>query len=123
MIALPWTAPSASAAKGILHAPSAPNRQTIAPETRDALLSAIAKARVWIEDLVASRASSFAQIAAREGKVERHVRFLAPLAFVSPHVVSAIMDGTAPADLTVTAHAKALPYSWAERQRRLGLRN
>jgi DNA invertase Pin-like site-specific DNA recombinase len=122
MIALPWAAPSVSATKGILHAPSAPNRQSMAPETRDALLSAIAKARAWVEDLIAGRASSFEQIAEQEGKVERHVRFLAPLAFVSPGVVKAIMDGAAPADLTVTALAKALPYSWVEQERRISPR-
>jgi site-specific DNA recombinase len=36
-------------------------------------------------------------IARREGKVERHIRLLAPLAFVSPRIVSALLDGTAPA--------------------------
>jgi hypothetical protein len=30
-------------------------------------------------------------------------------------------DGTAPADLTVTGLAKALPYSWAEQERKFGL--
>jgi site-specific DNA recombinase len=83
-------------------------------------MRAIAKARAWVEDLASARISSFAEIAAREG-IERHVRFLAPLAFVSPSVLSAIMDGTAPAHLTVTLLAKALPYSWAEQDRRLGL--
>jgi hypothetical protein len=48
------------------------------------------------------------------------VRFLAPLAFVSPRLVAAIADGTAPADLTVTTLAKALPYLWSEQDRRLG---
>jgi site-specific DNA recombinase len=57
----------------------------------------------------------------REGKVERHVRFLAPLAFTSPRLIAAIADGSAPADLTVTALAKALPYVWAEQDRRSGL--
>jgi hypothetical protein len=34
---------------------------------------------------------------------------LAPLAFLSPRIIAAIVDGTAPADLTVTGLAKALP--------------
>src|SRR5665811_2528600 len=46
---------------------------------------------------------------------------LAPLAFVSPRIITAIVDGTAPADLTVTGLAKALPYSWAEQERSIGL--
>jgi hypothetical protein len=41
-------------------------------------------------------------IARREAKAERHVRHLAPLAFVSPRIITAIMNGTASAGLTVT---------------------
>ena len=65
------------------------------------------------------RTATFAQIARREGKVERHVRLLAPLAFLSPRIVAAIMDGTAPTNLTATSLACALPYSWAEQESRL----
>jgi site-specific DNA recombinase len=60
-------------------------------------------------------------IARREGRVERHIRLLAPLAFVSPRIVSALLDGTAQAGLTLTQLARALPSSWAEQERRLGL--
>jgi hypothetical protein len=35
--------------------------------------------------------------------------------------VSAFVDGTAPADLTVTSLAKALPYSWIEQEQSIGL--
>jgi hypothetical protein len=49
----------------------------------------------------------------------RHIRLLAPLAFLSPRIVSTILDGTAPADLTLTTLARVLPYSWAEQERRL----
>jgi len=55
--------------------------------------------------------------AEREAVGERHIRLLAPLAFLSPRIIAAIADGTAPADLTVTGLAKALPYSWAEQER------
>jgi hypothetical protein len=87
---------------------------------REALLIAIAKARQWIDDLAHGRAASFAVIARREGKVERHIRLLAPLAFVSPRIVSALLDGTAPADLTLTKLIRALPYCWAEQEQRVG---
>jgi site-specific DNA recombinase len=116
---IPWTHTATSAAKGILHAPS-PHR-VMSRETRDALLTAIGKARVWIDDLAKGRAASFAEIAQREGKVERHIRFLAPLAFVSPGLITAIIDGSAPVDITATELAKSLPYSWAEQRRRLCL--
>ncbi len=91
------------------------------PESRDALLAAIAKARLWMDEIRLSRVASFAAIAEREGQGERHIRLLAPLAFVSPRIIAAIVDGTAPASLTVTGLAKAIPYSWAEQEQGIGL--
>jgi site-specific DNA recombinase len=64
------------------------------------------------------RSASFAEIAEREAQGERHIRLLAPLAFLSPCIIAAIV---APADLTVTGLAKAVPYSWAEQEERIGL--
>lgn len=90
------------------------------PEAREVLLAAVAKARGWIEDLRLGRVATLAEIAGREGLGERHVRLLALLAFVSPGIIVAIADGTAPADLTVTGLAKVLPYSWAEQEKRFG---
>jgi site-specific DNA recombinase len=54
---------------------------------------------------------SFAEIAEREAQGERHIRLLAPLAFLSPRIIAAIVAGL----------AKALPYSWAEQEERVGL--
>src|SRR5262249_19205228 len=120
-ITLPWTPPSYVATKGIVHAPFAV--PAMKRESRDALLTAITKARRWIEDLRLGRIESLAKIAEREALGERHTRLLAPLAFVSPRIIAAIVDGTAPADLTVTGLAKALPYSWAEQEHSTGLHN
>ena len=92
------------------------------PSRREALLIAIAKARGWVDELVNGRVGSFAMLARREGKAERHIRLLMPLAFASPRIVSSILEGTAPAGLTITALARALPWSWAEQERRLALR-
>jgi site-specific DNA recombinase len=83
-----------------------------ADETRDAILLATAKARSWIDDIVSGRVQSFDEIAEREGKVERHIRLLAPLAFIPPRTLAAIIDGTGPHDATVTALAQAVPYRW-----------
>jgi len=94
--------------KGVVHSPSA---GPLTQESRDALLSAVAKARRWIEDLVEGRASSFSEIAKREGRGERYIRLLAPLAFVPPAMISEIMNGAA-SSLTVTGLAKNVPSSW-----------
>jgi DNA invertase Pin-like site-specific DNA recombinase len=117
-IAVPWTSPVPIAVKGIVHVPA--HNTPIKPGRREVLLIAIAKARQWMDDLAHGRVASFAVIARREEKVERHIRLLAPLAFLSPRIVSALLEGTAPADLTLTKLARALSYSWAEQERRVG---
>jgi hypothetical protein len=81
-ITLPWTAPSFAAVKGIIHEPGA--KPVMKPESRDALLTAIAKARGWIDAIRLGRFASFAEIANQEAHCERHIRLLAPLAFLSP---------------------------------------
>jgi site-specific DNA recombinase len=109
-ITLPWTMTDTIMAKGIIYSPS--STQAAGAEQRDALLSAIAKARAWINDLVEGRVASFAEIAKREGKVERHIRLLAPLAFVSPNIVANILNGNAHSH-GVTTFAKRLTYCWS----------
>ena len=118
-ITVPWTRPVPAAVKGIIHVPA--HNTPITPSRRDALLMAIAKARKWIDELAHGRLGSLAVLARREGKLERHIRLLLPLAFLSPRIVSGLLDGTAPAGLTITALARALPWSWADQERRLGL--
>jgi hypothetical protein len=118
-IAVPWTSPVPAAVKGIIHVPA--HNTPMTPSRRDALLTAIAKARNWADELAHGRVGSFAVLARREGKVERHIRLLVPLAFLSPRIVSGLLDGTAPAGLTIATLARALPLSWAEQERRLGL--
>jgi DNA invertase Pin-like site-specific DNA recombinase len=119
VIALPWAAPSFTAKKGIVRTPS--QQSGMKPETRDALLIAVAKARSWIDDLVDGSVSSLADIAKLENKVERHIRLLAPLAFVSPRIVAAIIDGSAPNSITVTGLARRLSSSWAGQERQIRL--
>jgi site-specific DNA recombinase len=119
-ITVPWTSPVPAAVKSIIRMPA--HNTPITPSRRDALLIAIAKARKRIDELAQGRLGSFAVLARREGKLERHIRLLLPLAFISPRIISGLLDGTAPASLTITALARALPWSWAEQERRLGLR-
>ena len=88
-------------------------------EHRNTLLTAIAKARLWVDDLTQGRVASFGEIADLEGKVERYIRLLTPLAFVSPRIINVIVDGAVPAALTLTDLAKALPHSWAAQEHRL----
>jgi site-specific DNA recombinase len=110
-ISLPWNAPAFVSAKGVLHQPD--EQPTLRVDTRDAILLAVAKARVWIDDLASGRVRSFTEIATCEGKVERHIRLLAPLAFLPLGILTAITNGTLRQDVTVTTLARDVPYSWA----------
>ena len=111
VINIPWMPAKTALAKGVIDPPPA-NRPTNVGN-RDALLLAIAKARAWIADLTEGRVNSLADIAKREGKVERHIRLLAPLAFVSPDTISDIIDGSSP-PIGVTELAKKVAYSWKQ---------
>lgn len=85
------------------------------PDRAHELLAAIAKARSWLEELTADR-TTIAEIDRLEGRGERHIRLLLPLAFVSPSFVGALADGTAPSSIPITELAQLLPNSWADQQ-------
>jgi hypothetical protein len=73
--------------------------QALKIANRDALLATIARARRWVEDIRLGRVTSLAEIAQNESQGERYIRMLMALAFVSPRIIAAIIEGTVPADL------------------------
>jgi site-specific DNA recombinase len=111
--------PNGPIRKGIDRAPQAGN--AIDPREREVLLQAIARARGWVDAVLTNRADSFEAIAACEAIGERHVRRIAPLAFLSPRIIQAIADGMAPSGLTVSSLTLSLPYGWAAQERMIGL--
>ena len=104
--------------KGVSHSPS--GRQAIDEVTRSALLTSIARSRAWVDTIVKHPAADTGTIAKRENLAERRVRFLAPLAYLSPRIIEAIAEGRAPVDLTVTRLARNLPTVWADQEEQLG---
>ncbi|WP_026605879.1 recombinase family protein [Methylocapsa acidiphila] len=119
LLSIPWSPPVARRRKGVVHLPGS---HDLDPRDRDVLLTAIAKARSWMNDLMDGRVQSFEELAEREQKVVRHIRFLAPLAFLSPRIVAAIANGDVPASVTVSGLVRSLPFNWAEQEQRFGLR-
>ena len=77
------------------------------------VVAAIAKSRQWISDLVRG-ARTVEEIAKAEGKGDRQIRLLLPLAFAGPTLVKAALASKLPPKLTVTELARALPRSWKE---------
>jgi hypothetical protein len=112
-------APTLLAQKGIAREPV--DNGHIDTATREKLLNAIRRASRWVEAVRSGEAQSFDEIAAQEGIGERHVRWLTPLAYLSPKVVSAILVEAAPAGTTVAMLAKALSHSWSAQERMFGL--
>lgn len=114
VVSLPWEPTKFIAVKGIVPS-SAETSPTLKSESREAILTAIAKARLWVDELTNDKVSII-DIAKREGKIERHIRLLLPLAFVSPATVRKTASGAALAHMTVTGLAKVVPYSWTSRR-------
>ncbi|ODN68017.1 recombinase family protein [Methylobrevis pamukkalensis] len=115
-IVAPFTWQPQGRRKGIIHEPSS-QQAAIDPDTSRTILAAIGRARRWMADLIHGTAST-QEIADREGMGERNVRKLLPLACLSPDLVRAIVDCTAPAGLTISSLTAALPHDWAAQEQR-----
>ncbi len=85
-----------------------------------ALSKAIARGRAWFEELATGRARSLQELAKRDGISRRYIRRLISLAFLSPQLVEAILEGWQPAELTATRLTELdLPLDWTEQHKLL----
>ena len=85
-----------------------------------ALIKAIARGRAWFEELATGRARSLQELAKRDGITRRYIRRLVDLAFLSPQLVEAILQGRQPVELTATRLTELdLPLDWTEQHRLL----
>ena len=95
----------------------------IGPIQRDeTLVKAIARARVWFEDIRTGRISDLSQLAAREQLPRSYVQAHLPLAFLAPKIIQALLDGGQPADLTLKKimYRTDLSTDWARQANQLG---
>ena len=125
IVSLPWSKKPLRAEKGVTAQASALNGaqgglpSALAPpgepRAKEALLTALAKARHWLEELMGG--IGLAEIANREGCTERHLRAVMQLAFVSPRIVQAISDDAVPVGLNATRLTLSLPQLWWEQER------
>jgi DNA invertase Pin-like site-specific DNA recombinase len=85
-----------------------------------ALIKAIARGRAWFEELATGRARSLHELAKRDGISRRYIRRLVGLAFLSPQLVEAILQGGQRAELTATRLTELdLPLDWTEQHKLL----
>ena len=89
-----------------------------------ALLKAVARARVWFDELASGRVHSLAEIARNEGIAKRYVERLSRLAFVTPAIVEAICQGQQPAELNAETLLNRidLPLEWLAQGNALGIK-
>jgi hypothetical protein len=81
---------------------------------------AIARGRTWFEELATGRVRSLQELAKRDGITRRYIRRLVGLAFLSPELVEAILQGRQPVQLTATRLTELdLPLDWTEQHRLL----
>ena len=88
------------------------------------LLKAVARARVWFDELASGRVRSLAEVARSEGIAKRYVERLARLAFVAPAIVEAICQGQQPAELSTQTLLNRidLPLEWTQQEHALGIK-
>jgi DNA invertase Pin-like site-specific DNA recombinase len=112
-ITIPWSRPLHTRKRAIImpenSAQTGPH--PIRAEARARLIAAIARARQSVAELTADPRATTTAIAAREKLSERSLRMTLPLAFLSPAIVRAAIDGALPFGTGVMALAD-LPMDW-----------
>ena len=86
------------------------------------LISIVARARIWWEQLCKGDVATINEIASREEIDASDVTRCLPLAFLAPDIVEAILNGDQPVDLTAECLKRIgqLPADWAEQRHLLG---
>jgi hypothetical protein len=85
-----------------------------------ALVETIGRGRAWFEELAIGRARALQELAKRDGNSRRYIRRLVGLAFLSPQLVEAILQGRQPVELTAARPTELdLPLGWTKKHKRL----
>jgi DNA invertase Pin-like site-specific DNA recombinase len=123
VIRLRWQKQSSKRRREVLlpaSAPHADDKRPIRSETRATLIAAIARGRRWLDELVRSPDATAETIAQREGCSPRKVTMTMSLAFLSPALVKAALEGRLPRGVGVTRLCD-MPAEWSRQHQALGL--
>jgi hypothetical protein len=124
VIRIPWTKPPARAAREIVTPAKSKQRSDNRPiraETRAKLITAIAQGRRWLNELISGTVTSTQEIADRQRCSIRQVNRAITLAFLSPRIVEAAIEGRLPRGIGVTS-IRHLPAEWSKQHAVLGLK-
>ena len=123
VLVVPWKkTPSKRPREIILPTPTSchSDPRPIRAETRAKLVTAIAKGRHWLDELIAGTVTNVEQIASAENCTVRQVNMTISLAFLAPNLVRAAVDGRLPRGVGV-ANLRDAPAAWSLQYARLGL--
>jgi hypothetical protein len=118
---IPWTKKPSKLPREIIRPSENTSRldhRPIRAETRAKLVAAIAKGRLWLDQIVAGNAVE--QIAKHEKCSIRQVNMTISLAFLAPSLVQAAVDGRLPRGIGV-ANLRDTPAEWSQQLSMLGL--
>ena len=101
----------------------AKDREQFPSQLDPALIKAVARAHAWWSEIRSGRVTSITDFACAEGVTRSYLIRILRLAFLSPNVVEAILEGRQPEQLTAdTLTLKVnLPLDWREQRKMLGL--
>jgi site-specific DNA recombinase len=117
-----WQKPPSKRRRQIL-LPSDKSRDEVRPqhfERRAQLVSAIAKGRRRLDDVVSGRMTTVTEICARENCTARQVNMTISLAFLAPSLVEAAVGGRLPRGVGIE-RLRDLPSEWSKQFEILGL--
>ena len=120
IIVVPWKKPSRPAREILLPANTPEHRaRPMKAERRSALIRAIGRGRLWLQEIVDGR-ETIESLAARQHCSTRHIKMTISLAFLSPALVTAAVEGRFPRGIGV-ATLRDAPAEWSQQMKRLGL--
>jgi site-specific DNA recombinase len=122
LLTIPWQRPPSKRSRRML-LPHNASRSEVRPEQferRARLVSAIARGRQWLDDVVSGRVTTVAELCAREKCSVRQVNMTISLAFLAPDLVKAAVEGRLPRGIGVE-RLRDPPTEWSRQFEALGL--
>jgi hypothetical protein len=115
ILMIPWTPPSpyrhCEIIQGEDDQPSA--MRTMRTKARAILIDALRDAHRWLDELTTDSDQTIETLAAREGRTERSIRMTLSLAFLSPALVKAGIEGRLPRGFGAR-RLMDLPIAWSK---------
>lgn len=103
------------ASREVIAAPTTTPSRPMRSETRATLLTAVAKGRLWLDEILSGTAASAEAIAEREG-----LNATTSLAFTAPDIMQAAIAGTLPHGIGLRQMVDPAPL-WTRQRNQLGL--